>query len=113
MTATKPKNLGDMNGWTPMLFRIQLMATPLVVAAVLTLGTWLVKSVNQLGQTQAVMSEKLDAAVLRNYSRDSARADHLELRRSILGEVAERYPPAYLLKTVGVMEKRLDRLESP
>ena len=100
-----------MNGWTPTLFKLQLIVTPIIFAAALTLGTWLVRSVNLLTQTQAVMYEKLDSVIQRDYSKDAARADHLELRRSIIEEVFSKLPPQHLIRQVDSIERRLIAIE--
>lgn len=108
----KPTRIGDMNGWTSTAFKLQLVATPIIMAAGITLGTWLVKSVNAVTQAQAVMAEKLDSVITRNYSRDAARADHLTLRMDILEEIARKYPPPHLTKQVEALENRVGQLET-
>ena len=105
------KRIGDMNGWSPVLFRLLLISQPVVMAAGITLGTWLVSSINELSQQQAVIGEKLDQVTTRHYTHDAARADHLQLRQSIIDEVFEKLPPPYLLRQVDAVEKRVERLE--
>ncbi len=110
--VARDKKIGDMNGWMSTLFRVQLVVTPIVFAAILTLGTWLVQSVNLLTRVQAVLTANLERLAHDHYTRDAARADQLLLRKEILEDVAKQYPPPYLLEQVQRMDKRIERLES-
>ena len=112
MTGGPDKKIGELNGWVSSLFRLQLVATPIMFAAVLSLGTWLVRSVNELSQKQAISSEKIDRLAEDRYTSADSRADQLQLRADILNDVAQRYPPQYLVNQVARLEDAIKKLEA-
>ena len=111
MAEAKPTKIGDMNGWTPMLLKFHLVLMPVVVVLLFGLGTWLVRSQNETARMQAVILEKIEHFAAGYYNRDSARADSLQLRMSILSEIAEKYPPRHLMQHVEQLDNRIKRLE--
>lgn len=114
MTGTdRPnKKIGELNGWASNLFRVQLVATPIMFAALVSLGTWLVRSVNELSQAQAVSVEKITRLAEERYTSADSRADQLQLRADILSDVAQRYPPQYLVNQVARLEDAIEKLEA-
>ena len=106
------KKIGDMNGWTVALFKVQLVITPILMTGLLGLGTWIVSSVNELGRNQAVIQTQLHNNANSMYTRDAARADMLILQKEIMADVADEYPPDYWTELIRANAKRLDQLDA-
>jgi uncharacterized membrane protein len=111
-TGRPKKKIGELNGWASSLFRVQLVATPIMFAALVSLGTWLVRSVNELSQAQAISVEKITRLAEERYTSADSRADQLQLRADILSDVAQRYPPQYLVNQVARLEDAIEKLEA-
>lgn len=102
MTDDKPKTLGQLNGWQVPMFRLNLIALPLLLPSVLTMGGFIVKGQHATDNRLSVIESQLISMA----SKDSITVQLLELRRQILEEIASRYPPQSLLEAV--RENRAD-----
>lgn len=111
MNDNHTKRLGDQNGWTVAVFKVSLIAAPIVLSAILSLVVWIVTSLNALDSKFSLLHQQVEALAAEGprYSRGDARADQLELREALVNKITEG--PRWLRDMLTQHSERIARIE--
>lgn len=107
------KRIGDGNGWMLIIFKLNLVAIPIALSALIGLNVWLVTNIFQIQNQVNLLHHRVNEWDQKGprYSSIDAKADRLELREDILQHIQENYPPKWLRDLVDAHDKRLEALE--
>ena len=101
--TTKTKTLGESNGWTVPLMRINLIIVPIFLTAVLSLNVWIVKAIYRAETDRAT-----DVAEVKSMKDRMDRWYEAGPRYSATQAAADLAPIIYTLKD---HDRRLTSLE--
>ena len=94
-----------------MMFRINLILFPLVCGSLIALNVWVVKSINAMTTSIAVLETQGANYGTSSYTKSDALAAEYRMKNEIQRDMEQRYPPVWLRELAKENAVRIKSLE--
>jgi hypothetical protein len=105
--------IGQLEGRWALLFKVAIAFVVFVMPFLIAMQAWEIQQIHLLSTQQAVNEQRWDYFMDRGprYTPEMAMAELLKLKQEIHDEVSQRYPPAWLIKDLDSITRRVEALE--